>query len=234
MNRELFLATFEQRLKSPVRMTLSAMLVFFTAIGFLMTRGAGIANTPHGYLLGLIFAGGVLGQEFSSGVPHLTFTRPVPRHVYVLSRWAAVCAVAVLWTLVPFVTAFFMTATAPTVLLGMLEASLQAVGIASVVLGLSAGLPGLADLGGLAAVGMIQNAARVAGAIAQDAKVAAFAGMTVSYVDAWFAPHLVLSAAAYGQALSPHAVFQYASTVVFWLVVAVLLVNRKQLSYATD
>ena len=38
----------------------------------------------------------------------------------------------------------------------------------------------------------------------------------------------------HGASFSPHAVLVLASTMVFWLTVAIAMSNRKELTYATD
>jgi len=97
MSREIFFATLEQRLRSPVRLALAFAFVCFAAAPYLLMLASErmprqISVSVHGGMLALVFAAGILGQEFSSGSPQITFTRPLERWRWVLSRAAAVAA----------------------------------------------------------------------------------------------------------------------------------------------
>lgn len=88
MNRALVVALLRQRLASPMRLVLLLMLIVPGLGAALLTHSL----TPvagSGYWFALILAAGAIGQDFSSGVLHLTFARPVTRPTYVLSRWFA-------------------------------------------------------------------------------------------------------------------------------------------------
>ena len=50
----------------------------------------------------------------------------------------------------------------------------------------------------------------------------------------WFEPKLELAPLLHGAGFSAHALLLFLSTVLFWFVVACAMVNRKELSYATD
>jgi hypothetical protein len=96
MNRALVVALWRQRLTSPVRLV---MLGMFAVPPTLFAVGAHVLAPVlgSGYWLALVLAAGAVGQDVSSGVLHLTFARPVTRAEYVFSRWfgAATGALAV-------------------------------------------------------------------------------------------------------------------------------------------
>jgi ABC-type transport system involved in multi-copper enzyme maturation permease subunit len=239
VNREIFLATLEQRLRSPVRLALAAAFMLFAAGPYLMTfvvRGMPhtISASTHGGMLALVFAAGVLGQEFSSGAPQITFTRPLPRWTWVLSRAVAVALLASLCALVPYVFALWSGVPAGDVGLTALEQVLEAVGTSAVLLGLSSLVPGLTDLALLAGANIGFSILGLVGMVAQQEPLRTVAQRLKDYVEPWFTPRLDLIGLAHGATFSPHALFQIASTIVFWLVVAIVMVNRKELSYATD
>ena len=239
MNREIFLATIEQRLRSPVRLALAGAFVLFAAMPYLLTilfktAGAGVAPAGHGGLLGLVFAAGVLGQEFSSGAPQITFTRPLPRWAWVLSRGAAVAALAAVCSLLPFGAALLAGNTPGEVAIVALDQVLAAIGTSAVLVGLSSLVPGLTDLALVAGANIALQILGVVAQFVQKEETRKAAGWLKDHLAPWFSPTLEFTALYHGAGFSPHAVLVYASTTLFWFVVACAMVNRKELSYATD
>jgi ABC-type transport system involved in multi-copper enzyme maturation permease subunit len=239
VNPEIFLATLEQRLRSPVRLALAAAFVAFAAAPYLLMLAMRelprtIAPSTHGGMLALVFAAGVLGQEFSSGAPQITFTRPLARWSWVLSRALAVALMASICAILPYLVGFFAGMPAADLGLAMLEQVAQAIGTTAVVLGLSALVPGLTDLALLAGANIGFSILGFVAAFVQKEPLRTLAQRAKDYIEPWFSPKLDLVGLAHGATFSPHAFFMIASTVVFWLVVAIVLVNRKELSYATD
>ena len=239
MNKEIVLATLEQRLRSPVRCALAAAFVFFASGPYLLAlfiKGAPrqLVDSPHGGMLALVFAAGVLGQEFSSGAPQLTFTRPLPRWQWVVSRAATCAAIASVLSLVPYLPALLLGIPAGEVGLAALEQVAQACATTAIVTGLSSLVPGLTDLAllaganiGLGIVGMFAN-------FLQDQKARDVAVWLKDHFEPWFTPRLELTALVHGATFSPHAVLVILSTTLFWIVVAIAMSNQKELSYATD
>ena len=239
MNREIFLATLEQRLRSPVRLALAFAFVCFAAAPYLLmlvVKGMprDISGSTHGGMLALVFAAGVLGQEFSSGAPQITFTRPLERWRWVLSRAAAVAMIASVLALVPYLAALAVGIPAGDAAMAMLEQVAQAIGTTAVVTGLSALVPGLTDLALLAGANIGFNLLGLLGMALQDERAKTFAMRAKEFIEPWFSPRLDLVGLLHGATFSPHAVLVLASTMVFWLTVAIALSNRKELSYATD
>ena len=239
MNREIFLATLEQRLRSPVRLALAFAFVCFAAAPYLLmlvVKGMprDLSASTHGGMLALVFAAGVLGQEFSSGAPQITFTRPLERWRWVLSRAAAVAVLACVCALVPYVAALAVGIPAGDVGLAMLEQVGQALGTTAVVTGLSAIVPGLTDLALLAGANIGFNILGMLGMVLQDAQAKMLATRAKEFIEPWFSPRLDLVGLLHGATLSPHALLVLVSTMLFWLTVAIAFANRKELSYATD
>ena len=239
MNREIFLATLEQRLRSPVRLALAFAFVCFASAPYLLMLAAKsmpreISNSSHGGMLALVFAAGILGQEFSSGSPQITFTRPVERWRWVLSRAAAVTLLACVLAFIPCGFALLVGIPAGDVAMAMLEQAAQAVGTTAVVTGLSALVPGLTDLALLAGANIGFNLLGMLGMFLQNDNARTFATRAKEFIEPWFSPRLDLVGLMHGASFSPHALLVLASTIVFWLTVAIALSNRKELSYATD
>ena len=239
MNREIFLATIEQRLRSPVRLALAGMFILFAAMPYVLailfkTAGAGLTNMGHGGMLGLVFAAGVLGQEFSSGAPQITFTRPLPRWTWVLSRGAAVAALAAVCSLLPFGAALLAGNAPAEVLVAALDQVLAAIGTSAVLVGLSSFVPGLTDLALVAGANIALQILAVVQQVVQKDSTRQVAGWLRDHLAPWFAPTFDFTPLYHGAGFSAHALFVYASTLLFWYVVACWMVNRKELSYATD
>ncbi len=239
MNREIFLATIEQRLRSPVRLALAGAFILFAAAPYLLVlvmreMPRVIAPSTHGAMLALVFAAGVLGQEFSSGAPQITFTRPLTRWSWVLSRALAVALLAAACAVLPYAIAIGTGFPIADAGLAALEQVIQVAGTTAVVVGLSALVPGLTDLAVLAGANIGFGILGFVAQVVQKEPLRTVAGRVKDYAEPWFAPKLALIGLLHGGAFSPHAFFQVASTIVFWLVVAIAMVNRKELSYATD
>jgi hypothetical protein len=239
VNGEIFRAAIEQRLRSPVRLALAAAFMFFAAAPYvlaLFVKGfpREIQASTHGGMLALVFAAGVLGQEFSSGSPQITFTRPLPRWIWTLSRAAAMALLASVCAVVPYVPALAVGVPAGDVLMAALEQVAQALGTTAVVTGLSALVPGLTDLALIAGANIGFSIMGMVAMVVQEEPARTIARRLKDYIEPWFSPKLDLVGLLHGATFSPHAVLLLASTALFWLVVAIALVNRKELSYATD
>ncbi|TMQ71594.1 MAG: hypothetical protein E6K81_09690, partial [Candidatus Eisenbacteria bacterium] len=89
MNLTLLLATWRQRLMSPIRVVLLGGLLVVPLLGVAFVHGAGLSILGDSVGLTLVFAVGMIGQDVSSGVLQLLFARPVRRPEYVWSRWLA-------------------------------------------------------------------------------------------------------------------------------------------------
>ncbi len=239
MNREIVLATLEQRLRSPVRCLLAIALVLFASgpywlALFLEGMPRQIMDSPHGGMLALVFAAGVLGQEFSSGAPQLTFTRPLPRWKWVLSRAVTVAAIASVLSVIPYLPAILLGIPLHEIALAALGEVGEAVATAAIVTGLSSLVPGLTDLALLAGANIGLGILGMVARILKDEQARNFATWVVTNITPWFTPKLDLVGLAHGATWSNHALLVILSTIVFWLVVAIAMSNRKELSYATD
>jgi hypothetical protein len=232
VNREIFLATLEQRFRSPVRIGLACAIVLFTSLQILLTHQ--VASLSHGGMLALVFAAGILGQEFSSGTPQLTFARPVLRWVWVLSRGGAVAVLAVAFALLPYLVTLLMRLPGADIGAGALESTLQAVAVSALMLGLSSIAPGLADLALLAGANLGLGILAILAQVSRDPEGKRVFEALGAYLAPWIMPRLDIVPLLHGESFSPHAMFKLASTIVFWVVVAMVMVNRKELTYATD
>jgi ABC-type transport system involved in multi-copper enzyme maturation permease subunit len=235
VNREIVLALWRQRLASPMRL-LFLFSAFFPAVGIAVLTGS--LGVVHGlaYFFALVLAAGAIGQDVSSGVLQLTFARPLPRPVYVASRWfaagagGAALALAQLLLVALLLAARGMAPAAPELFSYALTDVTAAFTAAAVMIALSSLVGGLGDVALFAiatlsmqlgkSIAMMRGWTFAAAALAEGERTLQpaldFAWVTGHGAPAW--TDLVTAA----------------STIALGLCVAIVVVNRKELSYAAD
>lgn len=234
MNPTLIAAFWRQRLTSPIRLVLLGLFFGMPVLAATLARN-GLAFLGDSNALVMIFAAGMIGQDLSSGVLQLLFARPVRRWEYVFSRWMAVGLAAATVGLLQVLAATALLAArgaapdAGDVGLFAAHRVLECFGLAAVFALLSSLVGGFGDLG-LYLVGTL------VGAIAQ--MVAQFQGSAVlaraaSEWMGFLTPRLDLTQLAGASPLPLFPIASYLSTITLALLLAVLLVNRKELSYAS-
>ncbi len=235
MNGEVALALLRQRAVSPMRVLILA-LVFGPATMITVFTGSLAPMHAAGCWFAMVLAAGAIGQEVSSGVLQLTFARPVTRAAYVTGRWLAAAgggfALALVQLgLVAAILAARGMAPPPVELLALLlEDALLAMAGAAVLVAFSAGVNGLADVGVwfvLVMTGeLVGGFARLRGwtplAVACDEL-----GRTLR-------PEVHLDGIAGLGSPAWTELATVASTITLGLAVAIVLVNRRELSYAAD
>lgn len=234
MNPELVQALIRQRLKSPLRMTLLAVSAVFPLLIVAFVPGAGLAPLDGGLNMALIFGAGMIGQDVSSGVLQLLFARPVRRSEYVVSRWVGAAGAASLIALAQVALGYVILASRPdgpsavAALAHAGETMLVAIGATAVLAFFSALVPGLGDLG-LYVVGNL--AGGTLGVIGQAANQVAFrrAG---DEVLKFLTPRIDIGTLTAGP-VSWFEIVSYLSTVTLCLALAIVVLNRKELSYAS-
>ncbi len=230
----LVLTSLRQRLTSPMRLVFAALLAFFTIAIAAAMRGLqpldNVAST-----LALVLTAGAIGQDVSSGVLQLTFSRPLTRRDYVLARWlagglgAAALSLCVLAAAAAAIAARGGTLEAPAVaaLAGQQVAS--ALGTAAVIVMLSSLAPGLGDVALYFMASISLSVAQNLGAWKQWAWMERGA----TELQHTLSPALPLDWATRHADVPWAALVTYASAVTLALAVAVIAVNRKELSYAS-
>lgn len=237
MNRELIVALLRQRASSTMRMALLALNFFFPLLIFLFVPGTPIALLGQNAMnFALILSAGMIGQDVSAGVLQLVFARPVRRSEYVFSRWAAAALAS---------AALFLLQIAAVAAIGALrghaqplaetaafaaECVLHAVGVVSVMTLLSALAPGLADLALLLIIGFTGTVLGTVGQVMSGGTVLVRIGQEIGRFTS---PEVPIAAIVNGDAVSWFAIASWLSTVTLCLALAILLVNRKELSYAS-
>ncbi len=235
MNRALILATLRQRLSSPGRIAFLALFLLppLAVLGFLPRTGLG--SLVESFYLVLVLGAGMIGQDFSTGVLQLLFARPVRRSEYVLSRWFAVGAAASGLALAQLAIAALLVTARGVPLQGrelaLLAGSDVVTGFGSAaVLALFSSLAGgFGDLALLLAVKLMGGMIEFVGRIKAWALVARLGGELSNLP----APQIDLGQVFGGGMPSWYDLASYFSTVTLCLALAIVAVNRKELSYAS-
>ena len=176
----------------------------------------------------LVLGAGSVGRDASSGVLALVFTRPLVRATYVLAKWMAtsVAAAALSWATLVAQTVLLRSRgidVSAAELFGALFGSFTAgCGLASVLVLLSVLIRGAGDIALWVGLGLL-------GFLAQKA-------LPLRISDEWRAllqPSLGWASTFGATPIGWFALTSYLSTVTICLTLAVLAINRKQISYAS-
>jgi len=236
MNETLMRATMRQRVTSPVRVTLLASVFLFPLLVIGASPATGFTMLGSGYALTLVIAAGVIGQDVSSGVLQLLFARPVKRSEYVISRWLAVSLMsAMLATLQLAIAVLLMWSRhAPPQTREVFEqlgnSICVAFGAGAVLTFFSSLLPGFGDLAILLVMAFTGSGLD---GIGQGFHLPVLSRIG-DEVGHFVFPSLPLSSLLRGGGTPWYEIVAYFSTVTLCLAAAILIVNRKELSYASS
>lgn len=235
MNAALMLALWRQRLTSPLRMTLLGGLAGVPLLGAAFMHGAGLSMLGNSQGVVLVLGAGMIGQDISSGVLQLLFARPVRRTSYVVSRWLAIAVAASAVTLLQLAAATALMAThgsapaAQDVLVFGLARVSEAFGLAAVLALLSSLVPGLGDLGLYLLLTIGAGVVQMAGQV----KGWPWLGRMGAELQASLLPSIDLAHLLHASPQLWFPIVSYASTVTLCLALAIVAVNRRELSYAS-
>ncbi len=234
MNVTLFATALRQRFASRARLALVAVVFFFPIAFAAVAHEAALQAARMGAAFAFLLGAGILGQESSSGVYQLLFARPVRRWEYVVSRWLAVCAAACALVIAQVALVCLVLASkglpeTRDLLVLVADQMLSAAGTASVILLFSAFLSGVGDVLGVVLTAI---AAQVVGGIGQMRQNEALMRAGAE-IGRFVSPQLETAALLRG-AVPWFDVCSYLSTVTLCLCVAVVALNRREISYASD
>jgi ABC-type Na+ efflux pump permease subunit len=235
VNPTLIGALWRQRLASWFRMLLLTMVMGMPLVTMFFTSGGGLAQLGNCYGAVLVLAAGMIGQDLSSGTLQLLLARPVTRTEYVLSRWGAAACGTILLVLLQLGLALLIMASHGSspplrdtlVFLG--DNVALAIGLAAVIALFSTLAPGLGDLG-LMAIGFFMSFVLQGLGTVKQWPAALRASAEIQQI---LSPEL--NVAGLGQTPFPWlSVVAYLSTVTLCLALAIVVLNRKELSYASS
>lgn len=211
------------------RLVVVLLLVVLSAVSLVVVAVSAeptLGQAGFGY--GAILAAGAIGRDVSSGVIAVLFSRPIKRSTYVLARWLApsLAATALTWLVVLIEAALLWQrghgVPGVEILTTLIEGAASAFGACAVLVLLSSMVPGIADVALLIAINLLLVAANQVG-LPQRA---------TQELESFIHPQLEWSAVFGGTPVSWFGLASYASTVVLCLVLAIVNVNRKEVSYA--
>ncbi len=236
MNPTLVLATLRQRFTSPIRLVIVLLFGWMPMLPLLLAPRAGFAVLGDGYFIALALAAGMIGQDLSSGTLQLLLARPVTRAQYVFSRWAAVAAgtfaIAVLQAIVAALIMALRGVPVPWDQAARFLANdaLLALGTAAVMALLSSLAAGIGDLGLLFTIFLSAQVLQKVGELKSWDWLARGAAEVLSALK----PEIDLAPLFQGGEVGWLAVVSYLSTVALCLGLAVVVMNRRELSYASS
>ncbi len=236
MSAAIVLATLRQRFTSPLRLVLLVMLGWTPMLAIVVVPQTGFVALTDCYFLALVLAAGMIGQDVSSGTLQLALARPVTRAQYVLSKWLAVSAGTIFVVLLQVGVAALVMALRhvpvpwndASLVLG--NGLLLACGTAAVMAFFSSLLPGFGDLGLLF---LVFFSGQVLGGIGAMKSWPALV-RAADELQRVLKPQLDLGFLAQGAPTPWFDVVSYLSTVTLCLALAVMVVNRRELSYASN
>jgi ABC-type transport system involved in multi-copper enzyme maturation permease subunit len=233
MNAAIVSALLRQRLASPMRLFIVSAL-FVPALALAVFTNTFGAVAGGGYWFALVLAAGAIGQDVSSGVLHLTFARPVTRTAYVTSRWFAAAAGGFALALARLLLAsalLAMRGAAPEPLV-LLAAVIQDALLSSVAAAVMVAFSALVDgLGDVAVFALSTLGLQIAHGLAQM-RGWTLADRAIVELQHTLEPALNLAFLSGQGAPQWGGLVTAASTVVLALALAILAVNRRELSYA--
>jgi ABC-type transport system involved in multi-copper enzyme maturation permease subunit len=235
VNRTLITSFWLQRIMSPIRMVLAFTFFAWPLLFMPFMPQVGTNMLTDGTMLSLVFAVGMIGQDVSSGVLQLVFARPVRRAEYVISRWlsAAIAAGAlgVAQVLIGALILASRSAGLPAGEIASLAAQrvLESVGFAAVFALFSALVGGVGDLGIYVVATLTSGAAQVLGGAVHQPAIDRAATELMGFLT----PRLDLRMIFATSPMPWFPIVSYASTITLCLALAIVVMNRKELSYAS-
>jgi ABC-type transport system involved in multi-copper enzyme maturation permease subunit len=235
MNAPLILATLRQRFSSPVRMGLLALLGLTPLGAVALMPQNGLASLGDSYGLTLVLAAGLIGQDLSSGVLQLLFARPVRRSEYLIQRWLAVSlAVTALVLLQALLATGILEARQHPI--GAREfatfvgnGAIIAFGTTAVLALFSSLLPGFGDLALLLVFQLTGGVLQMLGQVASRPVITRVGSEMTGFIT----PRFDLTPFLGGAEPSWFAIAAYCSTLTLSLALAIVVLNRRELSYAS-
>jgi ABC-type transport system involved in multi-copper enzyme maturation permease subunit len=236
VSRPIFLATIRWWLTSPIRLVVLAATALFPVLGSVLSQGR-LPSASGASTLALVLGAGIIGQSVSAGTLPLVLARPIRRSTFVLTRWLAVgCAAVTVFAGSAFVAwllgsvAGMETRSPGDVALLLSESVLHAFGTAAVLVALSALVRGYGDVA-LWVVGTILASLTAYAGQAKDIAALSWIGkQTLDFLHPWVDLQQVIGA----RPVPLSGLAAWAFTVTLCLALAIVFLNRKELSYASS
>ena len=224
MNGTLLSACWRERFSRPL---VVALLVVIALITFVVVW-SNQRLSDVSVLFALVLSAGLVGKDVSSGALALLFTRPIRRSEYLLSRWlagglsAAVLGLAVLLAQFLVLRGRGVEVSGVELLSTAGKGVTGAFGLAAVLVFFSTLVRGIGDIGLWFVANLLVIVCEPAGLRRLEQELH---GLLVPQVD--------FGRALASEPISWFAIVSYASSVTLFLGLALLMINRKEVSYAS-
>jgi ABC-type transport system involved in multi-copper enzyme maturation permease subunit len=236
MNPAIMTTALRERFTNPGRIMLLAVVMIFGIVSAWENArsGGGVPDSGLTVILTLVLSTGLIGTDVSSGVIHLVFLRPVTRGSYVTSKWVAAAGAstgAAWFRLLVYTVAAFSYGKSPAateIALNAVECALIAFGVAAVLVFLSSLGDGYADLRIYALLYLFGGLLMMVGQIRGEPVWGAMA----EQINSCLAPQVDFGEAPGGLEFW-FQLTSYLSTVTASIAAAIVLVNRRELTYAS-
>jgi hypothetical protein len=235
MNVTLIITLWRQRLTSAVRMAVVAMMCGFPLLVLVFSPATGLSPLGNAQGLMLALGAGMIGQDVSSGVLQLLCARPVRRSEYVVSRWLGAASAGIVISLLQLAIASAVLAgrgfapSAQQMALFAAGRAIECLGLAAVLALLSSLVGGIGDLALYLIAGLTGGVLQMAGQVKQWPWLDRMAGELLGSLT----PGIDLQRLFAASPIPWLPIVSYASTVTLCLALAIVAVNRKELSYAS-
>lgn len=236
MNPSLVRSGIRQLLSQPVRIGALGGVIVLPLLQIAVDTEPRLAGNLWAMFTAVIATSGVIGIEATSGSLALFLVRPMTRASYFFSRWLAAFSVALVATLIALggevavVVARHGELSTAGVAFAALDRLLLLIGVVSVVACFSAASVSVADLLIWASVNVLAISLGTAGTHAQMKWLVTVA----EALTAIGVPHLDLDRVIAAASIPWAALTGYIGVVVLAFAIAIVALNRKELSYASE
>lgn len=236
MNATIFTTTIRHLLSQPVRLGALAGASLLPVLQTLVDPDPRLGATTWAIFTAVIATAGIIGLETSTGSLAIFFTRPLTRTSYVLSRWLAAATVAItamsvsigFEALVLFARGGELSPTA--FLLGWADRLFVVTGIVTVMVCFSALTSSLGDLVIWIGIHIVAMSLSAAGETSSIAFFSTAGALLRRIANPMLDLHRLLSSAR----LPWSELTGYAATLLLALGLAIAVMNRKELTYASE
>jgi len=232
MNIPVYVSTLRQLLSQPVRIGALIGATILPLLQLVVDPDPHVATTMFATCIAVIASAGIIGLEITTGSVALFFTRPLTRAKYLASRWSAAATISLAMMLigltgeVAILMARHVEVSPIAIALALADRFFVVTGTVSMMVCFSTFASSLGDL---LIWGSIQTVALSLGAVPMG-----------SFHDASrllqriAAPMLDLDRVLVSSRLPWSEVSGYAGTITLAAAIAIFVMNRKELSYASE
>lgn len=236
MSRAIFVSTIRQLFSQPVRTGALLGCAILPLLQLVVDPDPRLGSPMWSVFIAVIAAAGVIGLEVSTGSLALFFTRPITRATYVFSRWAGAASVAIALVIlslggeVALIAARDGELAMTPLLIALIDRLSVVIGIVSVMTFFSAIVSSLGDLVIWIAIHIVAMSLGASGDAASMPLLTDLGLVLRRIANPEIDSFRVMSSMRIPWS---HLSF-YVATVLLALGLAAFVLNRKELSYASE